>query len=117
MPGLGALLLGGAALGGITLLALYQWLRPGGAIWLPGLLHGAAAVAGLTLLLLALLDGRAWPGGMATIAFLFLGGTVVTGLWLPLARWRRVQAGSLALVVHGTLALAGLVLLVASWPG
>jgi hypothetical protein len=114
---LSLVLVGLAALGGLLLLALYQWVKPAGRVWLPGAAHGLVGLAGFLLLLAAL---RGPTRGLATgaaqfgaIAAFLLGGGLLLGGWVVVARWRRRQPSALVLGLHATLAVAGLVMLAA----
>jgi hypothetical protein len=114
---LSLVLVGLAALGGLLLLALYQWVKPSGRVWLPGAAHGLVGLAGF-LALLPALGGP--PRGVASgsadfvgIAAFLLAGGLLLGGWVAVARlWRR-QASALVLGLHATLAVAGLVMLAA----
>ena len=119
-----AILIAVTALGGLTLFALYPVIKPSGRIWWPGALHGLVGVVGFALLLASL--AGAPPRGVSLGAGSF--GEVATGLLgvglLPgiasfVTRWRRGTPSVLVIGVHATLAIGGLVLLVAyiSAPG
>ncbi len=112
-----AILLGLAALGGLGLLALYQWVRPVGWWRLPGAGHGLLGVAGFALLL-GSLSGP--PRGVEMGAAAFgkvaaglIGMAVAAACLAVWARWRGSKAGPLALGLHATFAVGGLVLLAA----
>ena len=94
------IVLGLTALAGIGLFALYQWVRPAGWWRLPGAAHGLLGLTGVAVLLAGL---RGPPRGvavlMAALAFV--------------ARRRGSGAGTLALGLHATFAVAGLALLAA----
>ncbi len=114
---LSAILLGLAALGGLGLLALYQWVRPAGWWRLPGLGHGLVGLTGFTLLL-ASLSGpprgvEAGAGSFGRVAAVLIGLAVVMAAVAFWARWRGSKAGPLALGLHATFAVGGLVLLAA----
>ena len=114
---LAAIILGITALGGMGLLALYQWVRPAGWWQAPGLAHGLLGVCGFALLLASLggppRGAAMGAGSFGTIA------TVLTGLAIAMAalayaaRRRGHAAGPLALGLHATLAIAGLTMLAA----
>jgi hypothetical protein len=114
---LAAILLGLAALGGLGLLALYQWVRPVGRWRLPGAAHGLVGVAGFALLL----GGLSGPprgvemgaGSFGRVAAVLIGLAVVMAGVAFWARWRGSKAGPLALGLHATFAVGGLVLLAA----
>lgn len=115
---LATLLIMAAAAAGIVLFALYPLVHPAGRVWWPGALHGAAGAAGFGWLALAL-DG-APPRGVSTgagsfglIAAVLLGLGLLLGAAAFVARWRRRRPAMLLLGVHATLAVAGLVMLVA----
>jgi hypothetical protein len=112
-----AILLGLAALGGLGLLALYQFVRPVGWWRLPRAAHGLVGLSGFALLLGAL-SGP--PRGVAMGAGSF--GRVAAGLiglgviMAAVAIWTRgrgSKSGPLALGLHATFAVGGLVLLAA----
>jgi hypothetical protein len=111
------ILVGLAALGGLLLLALYQWMKPAGRVWLPGAVHGLVGLAGF-FFLLPVLGGP--PRGVASgagqfgaIAACLLGAGLLLGGWVVVARFRRRQPSTMVLGLHATLAVAGLVMLAA----
>ncbi len=111
------LTLGVSVLTGIALLALYQWVKPAGRIWLPGAAHGLIGVAGSGLLL-AGLQGPArgvhsGAGSFGTIAAVLLAGALALGLLVAAGRLRRKRPSALVLGLHATLAVTGLTLLAA----
>jgi len=111
------LILGVSVLTGIALLALYQWVKPAGRIWLPGAAHGLIGVAGSGLLLGGL-QGPArgvhsGAGSFGTIAAVLLAGALALGLLVAAGRLRRKRPSALVLGIHATLAMTGLTLLAA----
>jgi hypothetical protein len=114
---LSLVILGIAALAGIGLLALYQWVKPTGRVWIPGAVHGGIGLIGFLTLLPAL---RGPPRGVASgasnfgsIAAIMLALGLALGGLAALARLRRRSPGALVLGLHATLAVAGLVMLAA----
>lgn len=106
-----------AATGGVALIALSQWRRPTGRVWLPGAAHGLIGLAGFVLLLLGL---RGPPRGVQTgasgfgaVAAVLIGLGLALGLAVVASRLRRRPVSPLALGIHATLAVAGLVMLAA----
>jgi hypothetical protein len=112
-----AILLGLAALGGLGLLALYQWVRPVGWWRLPGVAHGLVGIAGFALLLGSLSGPprgvEAGAGSFGLVAAALIGMALVAAAVAFWARWRGSKAGPLALGLHATFAVGGLVLLAA----
>ncbi len=109
--------LGVTALGGMLLFALYGRIASRGGIWLPGALHGALGVAGL-LLLLAGLSGpaRGVTTGVASfgrVAAVLVGVAALAGAVVFVGRLRGRGPSAVVLGVHASLAVAGLVMLVA----
>ena len=118
---LAAIVLTAASLGGLGLIAAYQWGPPRGRVWLPGAAHGLLGVAGTVLLAIGL-QGPPRGAGMGMASFgLVSAGLLIAGILLGsvvfaarLFRARRLAAAStLVLGVHATLAIAGLVILAA----
>ncbi len=111
------LTLGVSVLTGIGLLALYQWVKPTGRIWLPGAAHGLIGVAGSGLLLLGLQGPargvRSGAGSFGTIAAALLAAALALGLLVAAGRLRRKRPSALVLGIHATLAVTGLTLLAA----
>ena len=111
-----AIVLTGAVLGGLVLVALSQAASPSWRRW-PGWLHGAAGLAGLALLL-AGLGGPArgvqqGAGSFGLIAAGFVGAAAILGALVFAARLRQRSPSTLAIGVHATLAVGGLVMLAA----
>ncbi len=100
---------------GLALVLLHA-VRRTGLLWLLGPLHGLAGASGLALLLLALrgpVRGAAYgAGGFGTMAAALLGLAVATGIVVLTVRRRRGDP-MLAIGLHATLAIFGLVLLAA----
>ena len=110
-----AALLSVAGLGGLALIVLSQvardWLR----LRWPGWLHGGLGVAGFVLLL-AGLRGPArgveqGAGSFGVVAAGFVGAAVLLGAFVFAARIRNRTPAMLAMGVHATLAVGGLVML------
>jgi hypothetical protein len=121
---LAAWLLGVAALAGLGLLALYQWVRPLGWWRLPGLGHGLAGLLGLAALLAALGGGpprgvAMGAGSFGTVAGVLTGVAAALGVAGYVVRRRAPAAAQLAIGLHATFAVGGLTLLLAylSYPG
>jgi hypothetical protein len=117
MLSLAAGVLGVTAVAGLGLFALYGRIPASGPVWWPGAVHGAAGLLGAALLL-AGLGGP--PRGVAEGAGAFgraavwlIGGAVLLGLTAASGRLRRRAPSALVLGVHATLAVAGVVMLVA----
>ena len=72
---LAAIVLTAASLGGLGLIAAYQWGPPRGRVWLPGAAHGLLGVAGTVLLAIGL-QGPPRGAGMGMASF----GLVSAGL-------------------------------------
>ena len=112
-----AWLLGLTTLGGLLLLALLQWNRPSGRVWLPGAAHGLAGVLGFVLLVFGLGGPpRGTQTGSASfglIAATLIALALALGLLAFAARLGGRRAPPLALGVHATLGVAGLVILAA----
>ena len=110
-------ILGLAAIGGIALVALSQWRHPTGRIWLPGAAHGLTGLAGFVLLLLGLRGPprgvQIGASGFGAVAAALIGLGLVLGLAVVVSRLRRRPISPLALGIHATLAIAGLVMLAA----
>jgi hypothetical protein len=100
---------------GLALVALHG-LRRTRLLWLLGPLHGLTGASGLALLLVALrgpVRGAAYgAAGFGPMAAVLLGLAVITGLLVLRVRQRRGDP-MLAIGLHATLAIFGLVLLAA----
>ncbi len=107
--------LSAAAALGLALVLLYG-LRRTSLLWLLGPLHGLAGASGLILLLSALRGparGAAYGvAGFGTMAAVLLALAIATGLVVLTVRRRRGDP-MLAIGLHATLAIFGLVLLAA----
>jgi hypothetical protein len=109
------------ALVGVCLIALAQYGRPSGAIWLPGAAHGTLGVIGFIVLLLAL---RGPPRGAASgsasfglVAAVLIAAGLITAASMPVLRARGREVPAMILGIHATLAVAGLVMLAAYLSG
>jgi hypothetical protein len=105
------------AVGGLSLFAMYDWIKPTGAVWAPGAAHGALGLAGFVIML-AGLAGPPRGVSMGAGQFGVIGaGMIAIGLLLGAAvfvgRLRRKPPVSLVLGIHATLAVGGLVMLAA----
>jgi hypothetical protein len=114
---LSAIVLTVTALGGLCLFALYQWTRPAGRVWLPGVAHGGLGLAGFVLLLIGLAGP---PRGVATgsgqfgmIGAVMIGVGFMFGVLLAAARWRGGPPSAMVLGIHASIAVGGLVMLAA----
>ncbi len=109
--------LGLAAIGGVALVALSQWRRPTDRVWLPGVAHGLTGLAGFILLLLGLRGPprgvQIGASGFGAVAAVLIGLALALGLAVVVSRLRRRPVSPLALGIHATLAVAGLVMLAA----
>ena len=106
-----------AVLGGLGLIALSQVAAGYVRMRWPGVLHGSVGIAGFVLLV-AGLGGPArgvqqGAGSFGTVAAWLVGAAVVLGLIVFAARIRRRPPSMLAIGVHATLAVGGLVMLAA----
>jgi hypothetical protein len=112
-----AWLLGLASLAGLALVILSQKVRPKGRAWWPGVLHGVLGLAGLGVLLLALRGPargiEAGAGSFGLVAAVLVGLAALAGLTVFVTRLRRRTPSTVALGVHATFAIAGVVMLAA----
>jgi hypothetical protein len=106
-----------AAIGGLSLFALYDWVKPSGAIWWPGAAHGGLGLLGFALLLAAL---RGPPRGVSmgagqfgVIAAVFVGLGLSLGALVFIGRLRRRPPVSLVIGIHAAFAVGGIVMLAA----
>jgi hypothetical protein len=117
MLSISAYVLAVTAMGGLALLALYQWVRPVGWWRLPGLGHGLLGLTGFGLLLAALGGPargiKAGAGSFGLIAAALVAGAIAAAATAWLARRRGSAVATLALGLHATLAVAGLTMLAA----
>ncbi len=109
--------LGITALAGIALIALLQWRRPSGRVWLPGLVHGLLGLLGFVLLLAGLggppRGTQSGAGSFGLIAAVLVGLALALGLVAVVARMLGRRAPVLVLGIHATIGIAGLVILAA----
>ncbi len=112
-----AVVLSVAVLGGLGLVALSQAASPLRRLRWPGLLHGLLGLAGFVLLLAGLggpVRGvQQGAGSFGFIAAGFMGAAVVLGMLVFAARLRHRTPSTLAVGVHATLAVGGMVMLAA----
>ena len=111
-----AVLSGGAALG--TVLAVVSQLgRPKARVWWPAAVHGAVGASGFALLGGALRGPprgvRMGAGSFGLFAAYFFAGALALGLLMAAMRLRGKPSGILLVGTHATVAIIGLVLLVA----
>ncbi len=109
-------LIGFAALAGLALVARLSLARPGMARW-PAAVHGSLGVAGFAALL-AGLGGpprgvRMGAGSFGLIAAGFLALALLVALTIIAAQLRRRPPPALAIAIHATFAIGGLVMLAA----
>ena len=106
-----------AAAGGIGVVALSQWRRPTGRVWLPGAAHGLAGLAGFALLVLGLggppRGANIGASSFGLVAAVLTGVGLALGLAFAASRLRRRPVSPLVLGIHATFAIAGLVMLAA----
>ena len=117
MLGWSAWVLSAAALGGLGLVALAQSASPASRLRWPGWIHGGLGAAGFGLLV-AGLRGPArgvaqGAGSFGLVAAAFVGAALLLGLVVLAARLRRKAPSMLAVGVHATLAVGGVVMLAA----
>jgi hypothetical protein len=106
-----------AAVGGLSLFALYEWVKPRGSVWWPGAAHGALGLLGFALLLAAL---RGPPRGVSMgadqfglIAAVLVGLGLLLGAVVFIGRLRRRPPVSLVIGIHAAFAVGGIVMLAA----
>ena len=92
-------------------------LRPGTRIWWGGALHGLLGLAGFVLLLWGL-QGPArgmaqGAGSFGFVAAFFTGGARLLGVLMLAGQLKRRQPGVLLIGVHATVAIIGVVMLLA----
>ncbi len=111
-----AVLSAGAALG-LVLAVVSQVVRPKARVWWPAAVHGSVAAAGFALLLGGLRGPargvRLGAGAFGAIAAYAFAAALALGLLVALVRFRGKGAGVLLVGTHATVAIIGLVLLVA----
>ena len=112
-----AWILAATALGGLLLIALSQAAKEHARLRWPGFLHGALGVAGFVLLVVGL-QGPArgvqdGAGSFGLVAAVLVGVAVLLGGLAFIARLRRRPPAMLAIGVHATLAVGGVVMLAA----
>lgn len=106
-----------AAAGGFVLLVLAQAAAGIARLRWPGVVHGLLGIAGFVLLVVGL-DGprRGVDQGAGDFGFIaagFVAGALLLSLVVFVARMRRRPPSMLAIGVHATLAVGGLVMLAA----
>jgi hypothetical protein len=111
------IVLAATAVGGLSLFALYDWVKPHGVVWLPGAAHGALGIVGF-LMLLAGLAGPTRGASMGAGQFGLIGAAMIglgllLGATLFFCRVRRKAPPGVVLGIHATLAVGGLVMLAA----
>ena len=106
-----------AVLGGMALVVLSQVSAGSVRVRWPGIVHGSLGLAGFVLLLAGLggpaRGAQQGAGSFGYIAAGFVGSAVLLGLVVFAARIRRRAPSMLAVGVHATLAVGGLVMLAA----
>ncbi len=111
-----AVLSGGAALG-MVLAGVAQLSRPKARVWWPAAVHGSVGAAGFVLLLYGLggppRGVRQGAGSFGRFAAYFFVGALALGLLMAAVRLRGKGPGVLLVGTHATVAIIGLVLLVA----
>ena len=111
-----AWMLSATALGGLVLIAVSQVAKDYARLRWPGFLHGLAGIAGFVLLAIGL---RGPPrgveqgsGSFGLVAASLMGSALLIGALAFLARLRRRAPSMLAIGVHATLAVGGVVMCV-----
>ena len=112
-----AWVLAAAVLGGLGLVALSQSASPYARLRWPGWVHGGAGLVGFGLVV-AGLGGPArgvaqGAGSFGLVAAAFVGAALLLGLLVFTARLRRKAPSNLAVGVHASLAVGGVVMLAA----
>lgn len=115
---LAAIILTAAAVAGVSLFILYPVIKPSARAWWPGLVHGSIGLTGLALLVAALRDTpprglREGAGSFGWIAAGLFAGGLLLGVAVIARRWSRKSPGVLILGMHATLAIAGIMMLLA----
>lgn len=106
-----------ASIMGVLVAGMRGVLRPGQGMWWGGLLHGSLGLAGFALLLLGLggppRGVEQGAGSFGVVAAVFVGAALAMGLLIAAGQLRKRQPSILVIGLHATLAVFGLVVLVA----